>query len=125
MSQENVEVFKRGVDAWNREDFDAWIDHLDPDIEWSARMEVYLGHAGARQLWQSFKHMRLTVRFEDVRDLGDNVLALGEMTAKGQRTGLDLKSELGQLATFRDAKVIRFRDFGSHAEAVAAAGLSE
>jgi hypothetical protein len=30
MSEENVEVFKRGVVAWNRDDFDAWIDQFDP-----------------------------------------------------------------------------------------------
>ena len=41
MSQENVEVFKRGVEAWNRDDFDAWIEQYDPEVEWFALMEVY------------------------------------------------------------------------------------
>jgi len=26
MSQENVEIFKRAIETWNRDDFDAWID---------------------------------------------------------------------------------------------------
>ena len=123
MSQENVESFRRGAAAWNRGDFDEWIAHLDPEIEWHALMEVYRGHAGAQQLWDNFKEMKLTIEFFDVRDLGEQVLGLGEMQAKGQETRLDLSSELAQLASFRDDKVVSFRDFGTHAEGLEAAGL--
>lgn len=49
MSQEYVENFKRGVEAWNRDDCDAWIDQFDREVEWFAFMEVFRGHAGARQ----------------------------------------------------------------------------
>ena len=71
MSQENVESFKRGVDAWNSDDFDAWIDQFDPAVELFALVEVFRGHAGVRQAWESFKgDMRLTVRFDDIHDLG-------------------------------------------------------
>ena len=125
MSQENVENFKRGTEAWNRGDFETWLDQLDPEVEWFALMEVYRGHAGARQLWESFKDMQLTIRFDDIRDLGEKVLGLGDMKAKGKTTRLDLTSELSQLATFRDGKLVRSRDFGSHAEGLEAAGLPE
>jgi ketosteroid isomerase-like protein len=36
MSQENVEIFKRAVETWNRDDFEAWIDLFDPEFEWHA-----------------------------------------------------------------------------------------
>jgi ketosteroid isomerase-like protein len=126
MSEENVESFKRGVDAWNRGDFDAWIDEFDPEVEWFALMEVFRGHAGARQAWESFKgDMHLTVRFDDIRDLGESVLALGEIEATGRTTGLNVTGEVAQLATYRDGKVVSFRDFGSHTQALEAAGFSE
>src|ERR1700730_17281870 len=126
MSQENVEGFKRGVEAWNSNDFDAWIDVFDSEFEWSALMEVFRGHAGARQAWKSFKgDMQLRVRFDDVRDLGESVLALGEIIATGRTTRLNVGGEVAQLATFRDVKVIRFSDFPSHAEALEAVGLRE
>jgi hypothetical protein len=48
MSLENVESFGRGVEAWNRDDFDAWVDRFDPEVEWFALMEMFRGHAGAR-----------------------------------------------------------------------------
>jgi ketosteroid isomerase-like protein len=126
MSRENVEVFKRGNDAWNRDDFEAWIDQFDPEVEWVALTEVYRGQTGVRQAWESFKgNMQLTVRFADVRDLGETVLALGEMRARGRTTRLELTSEIAQLATFRDGKVVKFRDFPSRAEALEAVGLRE
>jgi hypothetical protein len=36
MSQDNVETFKRAVEAWNRDDFDAWIDLFDPEDDFHA-----------------------------------------------------------------------------------------
>jgi ketosteroid isomerase-like protein len=126
MSQENVESFKRGVEAWNRGDFDAWIDRFDPEVEWVALMEVYRGHAGARQAWESFKRdAQLTARFDDIRDLGDSLLALGEMKVTGQTTRLNFTGELAQLLTYRDGRIVRSCDFRSHAEALEAVGLSE
>ena len=34
MSRENVDSFKRGLDAYNRRDLDALLETLDPDVEW-------------------------------------------------------------------------------------------
>ncbi len=33
MSQENVELVRRGYAAFNRQDFEAWLDFLDPQVE--------------------------------------------------------------------------------------------
>jgi ketosteroid isomerase-like protein len=126
MSQENVEVFKRNLEAWNHDDFDTWIDGIDPAFEWFALMEVYRGLAGARQLWGSFKaDAQVTARFDDIRDLGESVLALGEWEMTGHTTGLNFTGEVAQLVTYRDGKAIRVRDFASHADALEAAGLRE
>ena len=126
MSQENVDNFRRGVEAWNRNDFDAWIDQFDPEVEWFTLVEVYRGHAGARKAWESLKGtMQIRARFDDIRDLGESVLALGEMEGTGQTTRLDFTGELAQLVTYRGGKAVNIRDFRSHADALEAAGLSE
>jgi ketosteroid isomerase-like protein len=126
MSQENVEAYKRTIEAWNRDDYDTWIDQFDPEFEWLALMEVFHGHAGARQAWESFKaDIHLKVRLDDVRDLGNSVLALGELEGTGATTQLNVASEWSQLVTYRGGKIIRYRDFPSRAEALEAAGLSE
>jgi ketosteroid isomerase-like protein len=126
MSQENVDSVKRGFEAWNRDDFGTWIVQFAPEVEWSALTEEYQGHDGARQAWESFKGVvNLTVRFDDIRDLGESVLALGEITGTGRTTGLHVGGELAQLFMFRDGKIVRVRDFRSHAEALEAVRLSE
>ena len=89
-------------------------------------MVVYRGHAGIRQIWESVKgDMQGTVRIDDVRDLGDSVLALGEGKGTGRTTRLNFTTEFAQLVTYRDGRIISIRDFASHAEALEAAGLSE
>ena len=126
MSQENVEIVRAAIGAWNRDDLDAWIQYFDPEVQWSALLEEFRGHAGIRQAWQSFKvDLQLKARFDDIRDLGNSVLALGELTGTGRITGLNLSIEIAQLATFRDGRILGFRDFASHAEALEAVGLSE
>ena len=126
MSGENVESFKRLVEAWNRDDFDAWIDQFDPEVEWFTLLEVYRGHAGARRAWESLKgSQHLRVRIDDFRDLGETVLTLGEVMTVGQTTRLRFTGELAQLATYRRGKLITLHDFPSHAEGLEAAGLSE
>ena len=126
MSQENVDAFRRQHQAWNRNDLDAWIECFDPEVQWSALLEEFRGHAGIRQAWQSFKaDVQLKARYDDIRDLGDSVLALGELTGTGRITGLNIGAEIAQLATFRDGRILRYRDFASHAEALEAVGLKE
>jgi hypothetical protein len=43
MSQENVERFKRGIEAYNRRDVEALLQELDPEVEWYPALEVLLG----------------------------------------------------------------------------------
>ena len=33
MSQENVALVRKGYEAFNRQDFEAWLDFLDPQVE--------------------------------------------------------------------------------------------
>jgi ketosteroid isomerase-like protein len=148
MSQENVEVVKRVAEAWNRDDLDAFIDLLDPEVEWypasgasfegreSASSQlaalwiggtvVRHGHAGVRKGWESYSGERvesLEVRLDEIRDLGESVLALGEMKISGQTSRLELTSEIALLCTFRYGRIVTGQDFMSHAEGLEAAGL--
>jgi ketosteroid isomerase-like protein len=55
MSQENVDLFHKAVDAFARGDLDAYLEAAHPDCEWypfSAQAEggeAYLGHEGVRR----------------------------------------------------------------------------
>ena len=43
MSQENVERFKRGIDAYNRRDADALLEFMDTKVEWHPAIWWALG----------------------------------------------------------------------------------
>lgn len=109
---------------------------FDPEFEWHTAIaqafegndSVFRGPAGAREVWESYKgeaFQQLEARYDEFRDLGESVLALGEIEIIGQASQLEVTSELAQLLTFRGGKIASSRDFMSHAEGLEAAGLSE
>src|ERR1044071_5487243 len=69
MSQENVEItegfenLRRGVEAWNREDLDAFLETWHPDCEWRPAFPrslegvgaVYQGREGIARAWEGVR----------------------------------------------------------------------
>ena len=124
MSKENVEIVRAANEAFLAGDVETALAALDPDVEWQGLIEVFRGHDGARRGWDRLRaDVELKVHFDDIRDLGESLLALGEARAIGQRSGLHLTAEIAQLARFRDGRIVTLRDFARHAEALEATGL--
>ena len=53
MSQENVELHRRAIQAFNARDIEAFIAYCDPGIEWHSTFAavggaIYHGHDGIR-----------------------------------------------------------------------------
>jgi ketosteroid isomerase-like protein len=132
MSEENVEAFKRGIDAYNRWDLESLLETCDPEIEWyplSAEIEggeAFHGHEGLRQWWANLNATieELSVRLDEVRDLGDTVLALGHAHFRF-KSGVSVDMEGGYLGRFRNGLSVWARQYPSRAEALEAAGLSK
>jgi ketosteroid isomerase-like protein len=132
VSQENVEIVKRGVDAFNRRDLDGLDELSTPDCEWVPAMgaiegEIFRGREGAEtylarlsDAWEEFRTVA-----EDLRDLGDHVLMLGRMEGRGKGSGVPVDTPLGQIFDVRDGKICRIRSYLDHGEALKAVGLAE
>jgi ketosteroid isomerase-like protein len=136
MSQENVEIVQRAIQAWNGDDLDAFLAELDTEVEWRPAIEpglegkatVYRGHAGARAIWRDDRGegwQRLVNRPHEFRDLGESVLALGHLDLTARATGIEFSQEVGEVFDLRAGKIVRIRDFLTHAQALEAAGLRE
>jgi ketosteroid isomerase-like protein len=136
MSEENVEVARRAYDAWNRDDLDAFLAELDPEVVWHTAIEgsaegddmVYRGHDGARQIWKDYRgevFSRIESWETELLDLGDSVLRLGHLKVIGRTSGVEMESEFAQHVVIRDGLIVASRDYLSHADALEAAGLSE
>jgi len=131
-----MESARRCFDAWIRNDLDAFLAEIDPDIVWHTAIErsaegdntVYRGHDGVRQIWKDYRgevFSQMEVSETKLLDLGDSVLRLGHIRVTGQASGVEIESELAQHAVMRNGLIISSRDYLSHAEALEAAGLSE
>ena len=66
-----------------------------------------------------------TVDCDDIRDLGDRVLALGTVRAVGKESGVEVEMPFTVLAKIKDGLVTDFTDYGDREKALEAAGLSE
>ena len=136
MSQGNVEAVQRAVAAWNADDLDAFLAELDADVEWHPAIEpslegratIYRGHDDAQKVWRENRGeawKRLTNRPQQFRDLDESVLALGHIELTARTTGIEFSQEIGEVFDLRAGKIVRIRDFLTHAEAIKAAGLLE
>jgi ketosteroid isomerase-like protein len=130
MSQKNVELLRKGIDAWNRREAELWLDYAAPEIEWmpagpaSVERAVYRGYeevaAGFASTWDTWD----LFEFEEseMRDLGDSVLWLGRVKMRGSASHVELDQEFAAHALVRDGKIIRMLTFLSWQEAFEAVG---
>jgi len=135
MSQENVEALKRGISAMNRGDIEGMLEIVHPEVVWrdainamfGGEATLYHGHGGVRDLFQDLfgAFAEIDADYPDYRDLGDRVVALGQLRMRGRESGAVTESPLAALVEWKDGKLIRVLTWLDHAEALEAAGLSE
>jgi len=135
VSQENVEVVRRALDAYQCDDLDSWLATADPAIEWQALAidraaegteSVYRGHEAMRRLWHFLREFDVEVEVQELRDVGDDrIVFLGRFRIRGPSTRIVFEAPVGYVSTVRDGKVVRTIDYLSHEEALKAVGLEE
>ena len=133
MSQENVEIMRKGMDAWNQHDAGLWLSYAAPDVEWmpagpaAVERTVYRGHdevaSGFAAIWETWDLFQLEEA--QIRDLGDSVLWLGRVKMRGSASQIPLYQEFAVHTRLRDGQVITVRSFHAWREALEAVGLSE
>ncbi len=97
MSQENVDAFSRGAAAFNRGDIEAWLAGMDTEVEWYSALPdllrasggVHRGHEGVRDMVRNLSDSfhELKVEYSEIRDLGDRILAIGQLHTRGNLSG--------------------------------------
>jgi ketosteroid isomerase-like protein len=138
MSQENVEIVRGLLEAFQRREHERAFDFYDPDIVWEEHSGdassvdlsgVYHGHEGVRAYWRQWLSAWRDLQFEiqDVWDAGDEVVALIHNQRQwGRHSGIETEIEpYGIVFTFRGGKVVRWRHYQDQQSALEAVGLSE
>jgi len=133
MSEANVEIAKRGIDAFNGQNVDALAVLVTRDFELVPAMmgvvegATFRGREGIEryfgQLEDAFEYVRLTG--EEFSDLGDSVIVVVRIEARGSGSGVSVSARQTAIYDFRDGKISCARTFLDHGEALRAAGLAE
>jgi len=131
MSQENVEVVRAGIEAWNAGDMGAFGESYDPHVVvryadgWPEGSEPIMGREAVMRQWEQQRDAfdADTVELIEIIDLGDRVVLRQIWRAVGR--GPDLNIEVTSVITLRKGKTILVEFFWDHAEALETLGLSE
>jgi ketosteroid isomerase-like protein len=129
MSEENVEIIRRGYEHWIATgDFRAHADLVwdVSNLRWPDQ-QIYPGAEGARQFlaqwadaWDGWE-----LEVEEYIDAGERVVVLINQRGRSKATGIPVHMRFAQVWTLRDGQGIRMQMYASPDEAIEAVGLSE
>jgi uncharacterized protein len=126
--QQNIEIVKRGYEAFGRGDINGLVELCTENVEWASSGPSEMPTAGVRrgreQVAQFFKAVDQLFeiqRFEPKQFIaqGEQVVVLGGDTAKVKATGKVLTEEWAHAFTIRDGKIAAFREYIDTAEVLA------
>jgi ketosteroid isomerase-like protein len=133
MSEENVDLVRRSIEAYVAGDVDAYVEFFAEDVE--VFPDVSLPEAKPFRGREQFRRFVAEVAegwegsatgdIQEIFSAGERVIARADWGGKGRTSGIDLRSNLTSVCTFRDGKITRIEYFFNHAEALEAAGLRE
>jgi ketosteroid isomerase-like protein len=136
MSQENVELFRRFLAAFNRGDLEGAIALVDPPPEFEFVASglllpdlsaVQRGPEGLRHtaelFWAEFDDPY--VELVELIDAGDQVFISVIFRGRGRLSGAETNWDLWGVWTVRDGRLVRWQGFTDRAPALEAAGLRE
>jgi ketosteroid isomerase-like protein len=131
MSQENVEIVRRVIDAFNRRADDAILDLCDAEVELESALvekRTYRGLDGLGQYrqdldaaWEEWHTER-----DRVLDAGDSqVLHLYRIVGRGRGSGIRVARDIALLWCLREGRLHRGRVFLDQADALRAVGMED
>lgn len=133
MSQQNVEIFRESLDAFDRRDRAAWLALRDQDFELipSATWPEADAIRGREAAWEFY--VKVVEAFEwrpygDAKavDAGaDKVLVHQRDVVRGRASGADVELNYWVVVTFREGKMLCDQWFTDRAKALEAAGMSD
>jgi ketosteroid isomerase-like protein len=128
VTTDRIEAIRRGIEAFNRRDFDAAMADLHDDIVWErflsraeAGTPAVRGKEALRAVWES-QVDAVDIRFEpdEYHGVGDKVVTAGRMVARGSGSQIVLSTPVTWAWTFGDdGLVVQVTAFEDLAEALA------
>jgi len=132
MSQENVEVLRRGYEAWNRGDRDAAFESLESEFELQLpeggmNVGIYKGREGVTKLFENYLEVfdSFQMKPEKFFEVDDRIVVFVRTPARGKGSGVEVEFRPAHVWTMRAGKAARLEIFPERQRALEAVGLSE
>jgi ketosteroid isomerase-like protein len=129
MSEANLDLARRGYERWSKGDVEAMLDDSTTDFEFipaiaaaveggsvKGQDEFRRFFNGLKETWETF-----SIEVDEFREVGDQVMSIGRLKAKGRGSELELDQPFYTVLWFRDGKVARMQSFLEQEVADAAA----
>ena len=132
MSQENVQIVRRSIGAFNSDGPAGAAAFCDPEVEWHDIPEqpdagVHHGRVGflaaMEQFFGDLEDYQLLV--DETIDHGDQVIACFRVLARGKGSGATFEQRIANVSTLRNGSIVRVANFGTREDALEAVGLRE
>ena len=135
MSQENVEIVRRGMAVINEGRLEAVFEFIDEfaDPDFEMRTAGHLpdvgsgrGREAAKALWtEIMETFEWHFEADELIDAGDAVIVVTRQIARGRESGVEVTNRLVMVFGFRDGMVTSVDAYRTRKEALEAAGLQE
>jgi ketosteroid isomerase-like protein len=132
MSDDNVEIIRRGFETMQRDGWQTLFSLIDPDFELTTppdlamEPDTYRGEAGLRRYFESFEDAMEDIQVVPEGEFlgaGEKVFVPFRLSARGRETGIEATQHAFQVWTMRAGKGLRVEIFASREQALEAAGL--
>jgi ketosteroid isomerase-like protein len=133
MSQENVEIARRSLEAYHRGDVDAAVEDFAPDFELDMSRAIGMDRGVyslnqfrrlAEEFWEVWETVQVGVGADEFVEAGEHAVMPFANRLRG-RDGIEVQARGTWLCTIRDGLIVRICLYQEVREALEAAGLSE
>jgi ketosteroid isomerase-like protein len=132
VSEQNVELHRRSLEAFNRRDIEAMIARLDPSCEYhpvlsAVGQATYHGHDGLRSWFEQLDDAWEELRAEPEAyfDLGEQTLLFYVLRGRGRHSGAEVAMPGAQVCRWRDGLCVYAKQYAHRDDALSDLGVSE
>jgi hypothetical protein len=133
VSEQNVDLYRRAVGAFNARDLDAMLMLIDRSCEWHSTFAavsggVYHGHDGIRKWHRDMEDAwgeEIRLEPEAYFDLGEHTLLVAKMYGRGHHSGATVAMPAVHVFRWRDGLIVYFKSYARREDALSDPRVSE
>jgi hypothetical protein len=132
VSEQNVELHRRTIEAFNARDIGKFIAFCDPTIELHSTFaelgNLYVGHDGVRRWYRELEDAfgdQLRVEPEMFFDLGEHTVAFSVWRGSGRKSQAEVALPAAQVAKWQDGTLRYIKGYAHREDALNDLGVSE